>query len=587
MQPPYQNTPVTPFTMRVISIKQSSGQFDDGLSEIRMERLKKIVILSGANGAGKSRLLKRVYNGCSVNVFPQKNRIGFEFDLSQSERPSVYFVSKKASLSDLATMTMGDIEQKASSAKYPGMEQIAGYALPYIQQVLRRWRNATHPDTIEDKSIVDQETSNYESLHELIQMVLGESLGQDLDNNPMLFGRKIVEADLSDGQKLLLQWCIALHAQGSELAELVLLMDEPENSLHPESLISTIDRIIEANDKGQIWIATHSVPLIAAIYKKHAADVSLYFMDSGEISYASEKPEEVLKSLMGGEQSIEALREFIDLPEVFATNRFAAQCLLPPEVTFASSSSNIDPQIQITNQGISDTSKKIKMLDFGCGKGRILESLLAVHGSELPGKLDYIGFDNSEENREQCEQVIKKAYQDSTSHWFSDRQLLAQRHPGKSFDRILLCNVLHEINPKEWHSLFDEVSIINQNLADSGELLIIEDYLMPKGEYAHPFGFIVLDTEALQALFASGSGDEGIKVEDGQNSRVRGHFIPKKLLANVTQDTIKAALKLAKRNAKEKIEKLRNPNNDRDFKSGREHGFWVQQYANTTLAIEQ
>jgi SAM-dependent methyltransferase len=363
-------------------------------------------------------------------------------------------------------------------------------------------------------------------------------------------------------------------------------MDEPENHLHPEAMISTIDRIIDANDKGQIWIATHSVPLIAAIYKKHAANVSLYFMDNGEISYASEKPEKVLKSLMGGEQNIEALREFIDLPEVFATSRFAAQCLLSPDVISASSSSNIDPQIQIANQDILSAPTKIKMLDFGCGKGRILESLLTIHGLDLPQKLDYIGLDNSAENREQCEQVIKNAYQDSTNRWFSDRQLLAQHHPRETFDRILLCNVLHEINPKKWCGLFDKASVINQSLANPGELLIIEDYLMPKGEYAHPFGFIVLDTQPLQALFASGDGDTAIKVKNGQNGRVRGHFVPKKLLVNVTQDTITEALILAQRHAKEKIEKLRDPNNNHDFKSGREHGFWVQQYANTTLALE-
>jgi hypothetical protein len=56
------------------------------------------------------------------------------------------------------------------------------------------------------------------------------------------------------------------------------------------------------------------------------------------------------------------------------------------------------------------------------------------------------------------------------------------------------------------------------------------------------------------------------------------------LLANISVSTIKNALLLAQPNAKEKIEKIRSDENH-DFKSGRAHGFWVQQYANMTLAL--
>jgi hypothetical protein len=570
--------------MRIKSILQKSEVSEDGLGTIDMHGLNRIIIVAGANGSGKNRLLNRIQRGGHPGVTPLCQ--GFEFELVNSSLP-VHFVSKDPNLWNPADSNRAQIRQFASQAEYPGMDGVAQATLSYIEIVQKHWWNVTHQNNREDLSTVKEKIESYELLRELIHTVLGVTLDRDLDDNPTLFNKPIFWAELSDGQKLLLQWCTALHAQGNKLSELILLMDEPENHLHPESMISTIERIIEANDKGQIWIATHSVPLIAAMYKKYAADVSLYFMDNGEIGYASEKPEKVLKSLMGGEQNIEALREFIDLPEVFATNRFAAQCLLRPDVVSASSSSNIDPQIKIVNQDISSTPAKIKMLDFGCGKGRILESLLAIHGLDLPQKLEYIGWGDSQENRKQCEQVIEKAYEDNTDRWFCDRRLLAKKHSGKTFDRILLCNVLHEINPKEWRGLFDETSIINQNLADSGELLIIEDYLMPKGEYAHPFGFIVLDTESLQALFASGAGGKEIKVEDDMNGRVRGHSVPRGLLENVTEDTIRAALELAQRNAKEKIEKLRDPNNVRDFKSGREHGFWVQQYANTTLALDQ
>jgi ABC-type cobalamin/Fe3+-siderophores transport system ATPase subunit/SAM-dependent methyltransferase len=573
--------------MRVLSISQPVGQIDDGLSDIEMWGLNRIVILAGANGSGKSRLLHRVQAGIvpvhDLLLQNKYERGSLKLDFPPS-MPPVHFVSKNLDLSDPASMTPNNLAQHAAQAGTPGTDHLVNSTLAYIQQVQNHWWNATHQNSREDQSVRDEMTCSYDSLRELIQTVLGESLERDLDNNPTLFKKAIAQAGLSDGQRLLLQWCIALHAQGISLAEIILLMDEPENHLHPESMISTIERIVEKNRNGQIWIATHSVPLIAALYKKRNSDVSLYFMDNGNISFASEQPEKVLKSLMGGEDNIEALREFVDLPEVFAINRFAAECLREPDVI--SHASQNDPQVQIVASEIVSSTSTIKLLDFGCGSGRLLDPLFDTYRSDLPQKVDYVGWDNSDQNYKLCRQNIEKAYQDATNRWFRDRQLLAHHHPDKPFDLVVLCNVLHEITPIEWKDLFNDTSIINQSLKDSGKLLIIEDYLMPKGEYAHPFGFIVLDTESLQKLFAAGSGDDKIIVKCEREGRIKGHFVPRHLLANVTSITVKEALRLAQRNAQEKINEIRN-RGTHDFKSGRAHGFWVQQYANTTLALNQ
>jgi predicted ATPase/SAM-dependent methyltransferase len=563
--------------MRILSISQPAGQIDDGLSAIEMRGLNRIVILAGANGSGKSRLLNRVENaghpGNHGSIFTQ----GVELLDALPSIAAIRFVSKTPTLSDPAIMSASAIAQKAEQARTAGANHLSESTLAYIQQVQTRWWNVTHPNSREDQSVRDEKTCSYDSLRDRIQTVLGEPLDRDIDDNPTLFKKAIAQAGLSDGQRLLLQWCIALHAQGINLAEFILLMDEPENHLHPESMISTIERIVDANHSGQIWIATHSVPLIAALYKKRSPDISLYFMDNGKISFASEQPEKVLKSLMGGEDNIEALREFIDLPEVFARNRFAAQCLMEPDV-FAHASQK-DPQIGIIDSDIASSASPINLLDYGCGKGRLLDALFAKYGTDLPQKINYVGWDVTNQNHEQCKQVIDKAYQDNTNRWFCDRQLIS----GKEFDRIVLCNVFHEIDPSKWKDLFNKTSIINQYLKDSGKLLIIEDYLMPKGEYAHPFGFIVLDTEPLKKLFADNKNE--IIPEIALDGRIKGHFVPRHLLAKVTNDTIIEALKLARRNAKDQINTLRSKD-IKDFRSGREHGFWVQQYANTTLALD-
>jgi predicted ATPase len=78
-----------------------------------------------------------------------------------------------------------------------------------------------------------------------------------------LFGFPLGQSNLSDGQKILLQLCLAIHCQQESLEDLVLFLDEPENHLHPSVIIETIERIKEEVSNGQIWISTHSIPLLS------------------------------------------------------------------------------------------------------------------------------------------------------------------------------------------------------------------------------------------------------------------------------------------------------------------------------------
>jgi predicted ATPase/SAM-dependent methyltransferase len=565
--------------MRIISIEQSSAPINDGLASIKMRGLNRIVILAGANGSGKSRLLRRIQQASYLN---NNWSDGYEFE-SKHGFGAIFFVPKKIQLSDPANTTKMALSQVAQQATSPGMDFIAGNVLLYIQCIQDTWWNANHQLSTEEQSVRDDADRNYQLLSELIQIVIGEILDRDSKGNAILFNQPIDQKRLSDGQTYLLQWCAALHAQRKGLYESILLMDEPENHLHPESMIETLDRIIAANKNGQIWIATHSVTLIAALYKNYSSDVSLYFMDKGKVEYASEKPDKVLNSLMGGKGNIPALREFIDLPEILANYRFANQSLKQSPVL--GNSTNDDPQGNIVESVISSSTSTLKILDFGCGKGRLLDYLFAKHYSDLSSLLDYVGWDDSQKYDAECKQIIEKVYPNDNNRWFCDKDEFSAKYPGQQFDRVILCNVLHEIAPKDWLGLFSKDNIISSSLKDSGYLLIIEDHLMPQGEYAHEFGFIVLDTKPLESLFAASDGKNIIEVKSEREGRIKGHFIPKCLLANVSNSTIEQALKLAQEEAKGNIEKIRNLK-QHTFKSGREHGFWVQQYTNTGMALE-
>lgn len=66
------------------------------------------------------------------------------------------------------------------------------------------------------------------------------------------------------------------------------------------------------------------------------------------------------------------------------------------------------------------------------------------------------------------------------------------------FDIVLMCNVLHEINPACWLDVF---SIIHSILKENATLIIIEDHLIPYGEKAYDNGFLVFDEDEFKMLF--------------------------------------------------------------------------------------
>jgi energy-coupling factor transporter ATP-binding protein EcfA2 len=145
---------------------------------------------------------------------------------------------------------------------------------------------------------------------------------------------------LSDGQKVILQLCVALHAQKSELENSIFLLDEPENHLHPSAAIDLLKMLYESTGNSQIWIATHSIPLLA--YVASEEPMSLWYVDGGAVSSAGRHPEIVLESLLGNEDRLGQLNAFTSLPAQLAVVNYAMESLLPPTILGGGAD---DPQV--------------------------------------------------------------------------------------------------------------------------------------------------------------------------------------------------------------------------------------------------
>ncbi|MFJ4141531.1 AAA family ATPase [Pseudomonas sp. NPDC089734] len=615
--------------MLIESINIPSAEFQEsGLQDIKMRRLGRLVALAGKNGAGKSRLLnviddvirmrglarsgidalkaeKESYdrsirnspNSSSINAWKEESEkyrrallAVTEWTVTHTESffSSMNFVPKRLDLVDPRKALRGEVANRAHVAMSPGETIYDEVCLFYLHDVLDQWFAVTHPSYAGNSDEKLKIEAGYEQLQVLMQRMLGVRLERGLHGDPMLFGKPIADARLSEGQRVLIQLCMALHAQGASLDNTVLLLDEPENHLHPSAVIEVVDALHKVTTTSQIWIATHSVPLLA--YMTSIDPMCLWYVSSGGVTHAGRRPEMVLESLLGGEEGIAQLNAFSGLPAVLAAVNYATESLYPPVVLAGKGPDPQVSQIQSIIVGMYQKIARLRVLDVGAGKGRLLEGLAASmsdHGVQVAEVLDYHAYEPFPEDRAICEAVLASYYGDESKRYFSTPDQLFEQKDEASFALVVMCNVLHEIPPEMWVENLGRGGLVSRALSDNGFILIVEDQRIPVGEKAHKNGFLVLDTAHLKALFDIREADinDGLFVSHDarQDGRLKAHLIGKSLLGRITTQSVEKAIKLLRETSRREIRSLRDKTPS--YANGQLNGFWTQQFANASLYL--
>jgi predicted ATPase len=594
-----------------------------GMQEVHMERLGRIVAIAGKNGAGKSRLLDALehaigaHNGVRPNIehhrraradlsrmmqeHPQHELMSnwqrdvrthdkqiATFDRIRTDSESVVrpiqFVPRGMNLFDPLADSPANTLAKYQAAAGSSIHEFQNLCLPYIQQTQSRWWNATHPQFSEGEEAKAQILDEYESLQLLLESFLGVRADRSRDGAATLFGRALADARLSAGQKVLTQLAVAVHAKRSALKDVVFLLDELENHLHPSVAIDILEKIRDVAPEAQVWLATHSIPLLAYVVGTEPA--SLWYVEGGAVSHAGRKPQLVLRSLLGDENRIGQLHALTSLPAQLASINYAAESLLPPAVVMASAN---DPQVtQVRRVLWSDEHKQtLSLLDFGAGKGRLLEGLDSLTGGGLASFFDYVAYDEYVGDAVQCKERIGAVFGSSAGRYFNDQDDLLGIRGNRCFDAAVMCNVLHEVPPSAWLQLFSGASLLSASLKDDGYLLIVEDLRIPTGEKAHEYGFLVLETLHLRTLFSVSQADidSGLfKVDDARgDGRLKAHLVSKQLFERVSRETRSEAIAQLLATALRRIGEIRRL--PHSYSNGMLHGFWTQQYANAALAL--
>jgi ABC-type multidrug transport system ATPase subunit len=621
-------------------------EFD--LRAIKMDKLKQVVLLAGKNGAGKTRFLNALRNcwnetltidehaksTSAAEVFSngleklyenqralrdyllqtpnsvdtqkrlktaeeniQSYETSLQFHQDRLQKSSylnfntgkdlkhkiVEFVPKDLRLQDSFELSPQRVSEAAGKIFKIGITEVYKSALPAIQLAQDQWASTQLPP--DDLSITPDEIENirlrYDRLKSYIRTFLGTDLKRNAQGAATLFDKRIGEAQLSDGQKVLLQFCIALFAQGISLGKAIIVMDEPENHLHPAALMEVLDRIVMSIPDGQLWIATHSVNVLS-----HFDSSCIWFIEDGEISYAGNVPEKVLKSLLGDDSEMEKLSSFLSLPAKMASEKFAYECLFYPDVVMTGSGDPQTTQIHNIIKKRVEDGKPIKVLDFGMGKGRLISSIYEnerLQGNDIKGWMDYYGFDAYNTHKEDCESLLNSIYGNGGRYFNKETDALACLHPG-TFDFVVMCNTLHEIDPENWLDVFTSGNSLITLLKTDGYLLVVEDQFLAVGEKAHSKGFLVLDTLELKRLFDIKSAPD-IQTSDYRgDGRLKAHLIPAEHIHKMTKATRDHAIQTLADSAKKEIIELRK-SSDISFKNGKLHSFWAQQLANASIAL--
>ena len=365
--------------------------------------------------------------------------------------------------------------------------------------------------------------------------------------------------------------------------ELILFLDEPENHLHPSVINETIDRILKLIPNGQIWISTHSIPLIASFDPSN-----VWYIEQGKVSYAGSIPEKVLSSLLGDDNQISKLYDFISLPGVFALNRHAFESLFHP-VSVLTDKEDVQ-SLQIREEiKLHLKDNKIRILDFGAGKGRLLGNIIENNQESVVTFVkwfDYIAYDKSNVDKEECLSILSKIYKEPEKRYFNDFNSLFTQYDRGSFDVVIMCNVLHEIDPNKWLNMFSENGEVSDLLTENGILLIVEDQEMSIGEKAYQKGFIVLDTPELKELFQIKEEDHDFGFSDArEDGKLKAHRINKQYLMRISPETRISCLKILNKKSLMKVMDIREK--EINYRNGKKHGFWIQQLANSTMCIDE
>jgi 2-polyprenyl-3-methyl-5-hydroxy-6-metoxy-1,4-benzoquinol methylase len=293
----------------------------------------------------------------------------------------------------------------------------------------------------------------------------------------------------------------------------------------------------------------------------------IYLTESNEVYPPNSlRPFEAISQLLGDSSRLEQMQNFISNVSIWAYDQFMLNNFKDPEV-IKSSNSN-DPQFQLFQRTLNGT--QINMMDFGCGKGRLLNILNS--DKKLLTKFSRIdAFEPNPDFHNNLKLIT------CVSNVYDKLNDIVEK-----YDIILLSNVLHEIKLNE---IVPTLNKIKSSLSDDGFLVILEDLVLKKGEKPNDNGYLVFGAHELSILLKTGDKYFEIKHENEKyKERIMCFVAPLSSLKQSNKNSLEDALISLKNRSKNQLKELRT---NGSYSEGRTYGFYAQQYINAEFALEE
>jgi len=580
--------------------------------------LGKVVILAGANGSGKSRYLRALGTALDaardaqgkvreqyvalMNSQPKGSdveayhaviraidaRSAFSWDGKPNDFPVCIRLTHDTSkrIDDdrqQTTATRSRIVQACASTI--GFSSAFTGQHVYVAKIARDIFGGGHATALEDTEL-SQRAEDAKAFNGIVQALLGAEVGFGVDASseqiPTLFGREYAEKELSSGQKILLAWAIILHRQRASLENAIVLIDEPENHLHPDVCIRALERLRDGvlGQHGQIWLATHSIPLIA-----WAGADALHAVSNGSVAYAGNAVADVINSLAGGPSGREQLRTFLADADQFGFFHFIAECLGGPGVV---ASKDGDPQEHSFAALVGEllkTRARLRVLDFGSGRGRLADALSKCFAEQPElARLDYFGFDPSAEHLGERERAVARLVAAGGSAAVNIERLGTLQVTGNGVDLVVLCNVLHEIPTSEWQSTLADCRKV---LSVDGSLVVIEDQYPSVGELPHDRGFVLLDYSEMAQMFGGKDSvvDLSVTIDPRHRERITVFELYAVSLSHFSIPQMNSALGIVRDRARRELKRLRGEAGEQRQRAGRLHALHAMLWMSAKFAL--
>jgi predicted ATP-binding protein involved in virulence len=247
-----------------------------------------LIVLGGENGCGKTTLLEVI---TKLAITPQ-NFVGADLLLSKDEQKMLYQLDK--TIKEILTIPLLDLKSSIFTSiirqKNKLIETAINIPITYfpVSRPSKTFSNVTYLllekdkeemhriaiKTIRDEVFKNQETPPKQiiqkGIKEINEILRGIDLNTklvDLESEELVFesanGQRIHFNDLSNGEKNLYFRAIYLHKLNIENS--ILLIDEPETSLHPKWQKAVVQLYQNIGKNNQVILATHSPHIMASV----------------------------------------------------------------------------------------------------------------------------------------------------------------------------------------------------------------------------------------------------------------------------------------------------------------------------------